>query len=82
MGSEARGSQSAMAKKEAQSEASSVVSDLINFLNVSPTAFHAVGKYYIFLSPFSTIHHFQINVPGNEIYVYYMLYLAHDIVHD
>ena len=29
----------------AKEEASSVVSDLINFLNSSPTAFHAVGNY-------------------------------------
>jgi len=35
----------------AKEESSSVVSDLINFLNASPTAFHAVGNY-IFLSLF------------------------------
>ncbi|GMN56792.1 hypothetical protein TIFTF001_025911 [Ficus carica] len=33
-----------MAKDEANSEATSVVSDLINFLNASPTAFHAVDE--------------------------------------
>lgn len=34
-----------MAKQESNCEGSSVVSDLINFLNVSPTAFHAVGNF-------------------------------------
>ncbi|KAL6177605.1 hypothetical protein ACLB2K_049130 [Fragaria x ananassa] len=33
-----------MAKQESNCEGSSVVSDLINFLNVSPTAFHAVDE--------------------------------------
>ncbi|KAF5460021.1 hypothetical protein F2P56_019921 [Juglans regia] len=33
-----------MAKKEAQNEVSSVVSDLIDFLNASPTAYHAVDE--------------------------------------
>ncbi|KAG6633281.1 hypothetical protein I3843_12G036600 [Carya illinoinensis] len=33
-----------MAKEEAQNEVSSVVSDLIDFLNASPTAFHAVDE--------------------------------------
>lgn len=35
-----------MAKTEANSEeVSSVVSDFLQFLNASPTAFHAVGNY-------------------------------------
>jgi aspartyl aminopeptidase len=38
------------------SDASSVVSDLFNFLNASPTAFHAVGNFspslYVFPFPF------------------------------
>ncbi|PQM33167.1 putative aspartyl aminopeptidase [Prunus yedoensis var. nudiflora] len=33
-----------MAKQEQNCEGSSVVSDLINFLNASPTAFHAVDE--------------------------------------
>ena len=32
----------------AKEESSSVVSDLINFLNASPTAFHAVGTFLSF----------------------------------
>ena len=40
----------------AKEESSSVVSDLINFLNASPTAFHAVGtflSFFLSLTPFS-----------------------------
>lgn len=33
-----------MAKQESHSEAGSIASDLIHFLNTSPTAFHAVGN--------------------------------------
>lgn len=31
--------------KQQNSDANSVASDLIDFLNASPTAFHAVGKF-------------------------------------
>lgn len=44
-----------MAKTEANcEEVSYVVSDFIDFLNASPTAFHAVGKFLFLSFPFGS----------------------------